>query len=79
MLTDLIPLMHIAVCDCCRRKVDYVRTSMWHEPDLICRECFMEWYDGDDPSISADLDNVSNKLRIGNWIRKKHGLPPLAD
>ena len=63
------------VCDCCKRTVDYVRGSMWHGNDRICKECFIEWYDGNRPTAGRD---ESDKLLIGNWIRKKHGLAALA-
>jgi len=64
------------ICDCCKRAVDHVRASLWHGDDRVCRECFVEWYDGDRPTIG--IDN-SNKRAIGNWIRQKHGLAPLED
>jgi hypothetical protein len=63
-------------CDCCQRIVDYVRGSMWHGDDRICRECFGEWYDPNRPL--KDEDDLVDKLSIGNWIRKKHDLAPLA-
>lgn len=63
------------VCDCCKRSVDFVRGSLWHGQDRICLECFYEWYDPSDPSTTDD--NASNKNRIGNWVRKKFGLPEL--
>jgi hypothetical protein len=66
------------ICDCCKRKVDSVRSGpvaeLWFGDDRICRECFIEWYDGNRPT--ADCDQ-SNKLNIGNWVRKKHGLQAL--
>jgi hypothetical protein len=61
-------------CDCCKREVDYVRGSIWHGEDRICCECFVEWYDGDRPTMGTD---DSDALAIGNWVRKRHGLPPL--
>ena len=68
------------VCDCCEREVDHVRSGpaaeLWFGEDRICRDCFVEWYDGDRPT--AGTDN-SNKRAIGNWIRQKHGLAPLED
>lgn len=62
-------------CDCCRRLVDYLRGSIWHGEDRICRQCFVEWYDGERPTMGTD---ESDKLAIGEWVRKKHGLPPLS-
>lgn|GEM_PF-4465958 len=66
--------MESKICDCCEREVDYVRGSMWHGDNRICKECFIEWYDGDRPTYGTD---DSNKLNIGNWIRKRHGLGPI--
>lgn len=63
------------ICDACEREVDYVRGSMWHGDSRICRECFREWYDPDDPTTTEE--NATCSERIGNWVRKKHGLPPL--
>lgn len=65
------------VCDCCRRHVDKVRGSNWHGASRICSECFIEWYDGDRP-ITCEAD-LRDPIAIGNWVRKRHGLPPLAD
>lgn len=59
------------VCDCCHRTVERVRGSMWHGRDRVCPECFIMWYDPD-----GDID-VTNRLAVGNAVRKKHGLPPL--
>jgi len=42
---------------------------------MICSECFIEWYDGDRP-IKCEAD-LRDALAIGNWIRKRHGLPPM--
>ena len=55
-----------AVCDCCQREFEnrYSHTS--------CSECFGQWYDPDNSSFDH-LDPVS----IGNYVRAKHGLPPL--
>lgn len=61
------------ICECCRREVDYFKGSFWHGETRICRECFARWSDFDDASIvSGDL------LSVGNYVRLKHGLPPLA-
>jgi protein-arginine kinase activator protein McsA len=37
-----------------------------------CFDCFHQWYDGDLPHP----DNLSRE-KVGNHVRKKHGLPPL--
>jgi hypothetical protein len=60
------------VCDACRREVDYVRGSVWHGDSRICTECFMQWYDPD----NSTFDNC-DPVELGNYIRSKHGLPPL--
>lgn len=61
------------ICDYCRREVDFFRGSFWHGDARICRECFAQWSDPDNDSIgSCDIWN------IGNYVRLKHGLPPLA-
>lgn len=60
------------ICDACEREVDYVRSSMWHGTAAICRDCFSQWYDPD----NGDVD-CTNPVSIGNYVRKKHGLPPL--
>jgi hypothetical protein len=60
-------------CDCCRRVVDYHRASFWHGDARICRECFAQWYDPDNVQLDA-----TDPLNIGNYVRLKHGLPPLA-
>lgn len=57
------------ICAACQREVDYVRGSMWHGEDKICRECFIEWYDG---------HGSTNPVEIGNYVREKHGLPALS-
>lgn len=61
------------ICDACQREVDYVRGSMWHGTARICRECFGQWYDPD----NGEIDNT-DPVSIGNYVRKKHGLPPIA-
>lgn len=61
------------ICQCCRRDVDHVRESFWHGDARICRECFARWYDPDNDQIGS-TDCVS----IGNYVRLRHGLPPLA-
>jgi hypothetical protein len=61
------------ICDCCRREVDYFRGSFWHGDARICRECFAQWCDLDNESIVSD-----DPRSIGNYVRLKHGLPPLA-
>lgn len=68
---DLAPVGK-PTCDCCKRKVDRVRSSMWHGKDLICTECFSQWYDPD----NASFDNC-NPVELGNYVRRKHGLPPM--
>ena len=61
------------ICDCCRRDVDYVRGSFWHGDARICRECFAQWYNPDDDHVDA-----SNTVCIANYVRLRHGLPPIA-
>jgi hypothetical protein len=61
------------ICDCCRRNVEYVRGSFWHGDARICLECFAQWYDLDNDRVPS-YDRVS----IGNYVRLRHGLPPLA-
>jgi hypothetical protein len=60
------------ICECCRRDVDHVRSSFWHREARICRECLAQWCDGDNDEIGADAASV------GNYVRLRHGLPPLA-
>jgi hypothetical protein len=60
------------VCDCCKRTVEKVRGSMWHGESKICIECFHQWYDPDNDEVDP-----TKPLSIGNYVRKKHGLPPL--
>jgi len=60
------------ICECCRRDVDHVRSSFWHSEARICRECLAQWCDGDNDEIGADAASV------GNYVRLRHGLPPLA-
>jgi len=59
-------------CHACRREVEKVRGSWWHGEHQICLECFYQWYDPD----SSEIDPCS-AVSIGNYVRKKHGLPPL--
>lgn len=59
-------------CDCCKRKVDYVRSSMWHGTARICRDCFFQWYDPDNGEVDP-----TKPMSIGNYVRKKHGIAPL--
>jgi len=61
------------ICGCCRRNVEFTRASFWHGDANICRECLAQWNDADDDRVSS-ADPVS----IGNHVRLKHGLPPLA-
>jgi hypothetical protein len=61
------------ICKCCRRDVDFARASFWHGDANICRECLAQWCDPDNDHVSS-TDPVS----IGNHVRLKHGLPPLA-
>ena len=61
------------ICDCCRREVDYFRGSFWHGDTRICRECFAQWCDPDNDQLDS-TDPVS----VGNYVRLRHGLPPLA-
>mgnify|MGYP000928839098 CR=1 FL=1 len=61
------------ICDCCRREVDYVRASFWHGDARLCRECFAQW-------CSPDYDQfgATAPMHVGNYVRLRHGLPPLA-
>ena len=61
------------ICDCCRREVDYVRASFWHGDARLCRECFAQW-------CSPDYDQFGSirPMSVGNYVRLRHGLPPLA-
>lgn len=61
------------VCDTCQREVDRVRGSMWHGEDRICMECFCQWYDPDNGTFDP-----CNRFELGNYVRSKHGLPPLV-
>jgi hypothetical protein len=61
------------ICDCCRRDVDYVRGSFWLGDARICRECFAQWYNPDDDHVDA-----SDTASIANYVRLRHGLPPIA-
>jgi len=61
------------ICDSCRRQVEYVRASFWLGDARVCRECFAEWYDPDN-----DHGGTDDAASIGNFVRLKHGLPPLA-
>jgi hypothetical protein len=60
-------------CDACQRDVEYVRGSIWHGEHRICHECFCQWYDPDNGSFDSN-----NPVSLGNHVRSKHGLPPLA-
>lgn len=60
------------ICESCRRDVDRVRSSFWHGEARICSECLAQWCDGDNDEIGADAASV------GNYVRLRHGLPPLA-
>jgi hypothetical protein len=60
------------ICECCRRDVDHVRSSFWLAEARICRECLAQWCDGDNDEIGADAASV------GNYVRLRHGLPPVA-
>ena len=61
------------ICDSCRRNVEYVRASFWHGDARICRECFAQWCNPDDEQIG-----ITEPSSIGNYVRLKHGLPPIA-
>lgn len=61
------------ICDCCRRQVDYVRASFWLGDARICRECFAQWCDPDNDHVET-----ADAASIGNFVRLKHGLPPIA-
>ena len=60
------------ICESCRREVEYVRASFWHGEARICRECFAQWRDPDSDLFDSDAASV------GNHVRLRHGLPPLA-
>jgi hypothetical protein len=61
------------ICDCCRRHVDHVTGSFWLGDARLCAECFAKWCDPD-----SDLASTHDLASIGNYIRLKHGLPPMA-
>jgi hypothetical protein len=61
------------ICNVCRREVDYVRASFWHGEARICRECLAEWSNPDN-----DLVRPGDAASVGNYVRLRHGLPPLA-
>jgi hypothetical protein len=61
------------ICEACRRDVDYVRASFWHGDAPMCRECIAQWSDPDNVQISA-----GDAASVGNYVRLRHGLPPLA-
>src|ERR1700746_103642 len=61
------------ICNVCRREVDYVKASFWHGEASICRECLAEWSNPD-----SDLERPGDAASIGNYVRLRHGLPPLA-
>ena len=62
------------VCDCCQRKVDKVKGTPWHGVAQLCQDCLFQWYDPDN-----DTFDHCNPIELGNYVRKKHGLPPLGD
>jgi len=47
---------------------------MWHGTARICLECFGQWYDPDNNQVDP-----TNPISIGNYVRKKHGLPAFTD
>lgn len=67
-----LPRSSPGVCDACAREVEHVRGSIWHGGSRLCLECFYQWYDPD----NASFDN-RDRLSLGNYVRLKHGLPPL--
>jgi hypothetical protein len=62
------------VCAACQREAEHVRGSISHGDDKLCIECFCQWYEPDNGSF----DPV-NRISLGNYVRKKHGLLPLED
>ena len=53
------------ICESCRRDVDYVKASFWHEDAMICRECFAHWCDPDNVYASAgDAASDAQPLEI---------------
>jgi hypothetical protein len=61
------------ICPFCRRDVEFVKASYWHGDANICRECLAQWHDPDNDQVGA-----SDPVSIGNPVRLRHGLPPLA-
>jgi len=61
------------ICDYCRRDVEFTKASFWHGDANICRECLSRWYDPDNDQV-----NSTDPVSIGNHVRLRHGLPPLA-
>ena len=51
-----------AICDCCGRLVAYVRGSMWHGEDRICRACFAVWYDPSEPIDVTDRSQIKDAV-----------------
>jgi hypothetical protein len=73
MTSDALCECHLPpMCSCCQREVERVRGSIWHGTLNLCDECFLQWYDPDNGTI----DNT-DPMSIGNYVRKKHGLPAL--
>ena len=59
------------ICDCCRRPVDYVRSSFWLGDARVCRECFAEWCDPDNDDV-----DTADAASVGNIVRLKHDVLP---
>jgi hypothetical protein len=52
-------------CECCRRlvKETSARPLLLGCDDMLCKDCWCEWYDGDS----------TNPQRIGEQVRRKFG------
>jgi hypothetical protein len=61
------------ICDCRRRDVACAGDSFWHRDARICRECFALWGDPANDEIES-----TDYASIGNYVRLRHGLPPIV-
>jgi hypothetical protein len=54
-------------CDCCDRRVPYVRGSQFHGDFLICLACFLVWYDGGQVVPAKIKAAVLAAEAVGEW------------
>lgn len=57
------------ICDTCLRQVGMLHSRPWFGEAHICRDCFIEWYDGDGCVVPVE---------IGRRVRERCGLEPIA-